>query len=181
MSSNLNFSEEYQSPVGKLLLTSDGCALTGLWIEEQKYFGATLDEAPEKYPLELFDKVKKWLDAYFSGVSKVIDFPLAPKGTEFRQVVWELLLEIPHGQTITYGDLAKKTAEKLGKEKMSAQAIGGAVGHNPISIIIPCHRVMGAGGNLTGYGGGIDKKIALLRIEKVDMTSFYIPKKGTAL
>lgn len=106
---------------------------------------------------------------------------LAPEGSEFRKMVWEELLKIPYGCIITYGQIAKQVADRKGILRMSAQAVGGAVGHNPIGIIIPCHRVVGTGGNLTGFGGGIRTKEALLKLEGMDMGRFYIPKKGTAL
>ena len=126
-------------------------------------------------------EAKRWLDVYFSG--KMPDFmpPLHPIGSDFRQEVWALLLQIPYGQTVTYGELARQLAEKQGRPRMSAQAVGGAVGHNKISIIIPCHRVVGTGGSLTGYAGGIDRKVKLLALEQADMTRFFVPKTGTAL
>lgn len=145
---------EYDSPVGKLLLESDGENLTGLWMNR---------EAPGKTDdLSLFDQVEQWLDAYFRGEERDMDFPLRPSGTEFQKTIWDLLLQIPFGQTCSYGFLARQAAEILGKEKMSAQAVGGAVGRNPISILIPCHRVVGASGALTGYAGGLEKKKWLL-------------------
>lgn len=125
-------------------------------------------------------EAKRWLDVYFSG--KVPDFtpPLHPVGSAFRRSVWEILLQIPYGQTITYGEIARQLAEKQGLARMSAQAVGGAVGHNEISIIIPCHRVVGTNGSLTGYAGGISKKEKLLEMEHTDMSRFFVPKKGTA-
>lgn len=157
----------YNSPIGKLLLASDETNLIGLWIENQKYFAATL---PEKVNfnenIAILEQTKKWLDRYFNlEKPDSHELPLAPIGGDFRQRVWKILREIPYGETLTYGDIAKKIAQETGKKSMSAQAIGGAVGHNPISIIIPCHRVIGANGNLTGYAGGIDRKIQLLKIE----------------
>lgn len=149
---------EYVSPVGKLLLTTDGESLTGLWMNAEP-FGTENAEHP------IFQKAAKWLDAYFRGEDPVADFPLAPAGTAFQMQVWEILLAIPFGSTRTYGDIAREMAVRLGKENMSAQAIGGAVGRNPISILIPCHRVVGAKGQLTGYAGGLDKKVWLLRHE----------------
>lgn len=126
-------------------------------------------------------EAKRWLDVYFSG--KVPDFtpPLHPVGSAFRRSVWEILLQIPYGQTTTYGEIARQLAEKQGLPRMSAQAVGGAVGHNEISIIIPCHRVVGTSGSLTGYAGGISKKEKLLELERADMSRFFVPKKGTAL
>ena len=149
----------------------------------QKYYQGTLKEALiEKDAVPLFDIAKKWLDRYFSGQKPdAAELPLAPQGNAFRQGVWEILCTIPYGEVTTYGSIAKKMAVKLQKERMSSQAVGGAVGHNPISIIIPCHRVIGVNGSLTGYAGGIETKIKLLELEGVDMSGFFIPQKGTAL
>lgn len=149
---------EYDSPVGELLLTCDGESLTGLWMN-----AAPPKDAVRGHPV--LERVSAWLDAYFRGEDPVIDFSLAPAGTAFQKKVWDILRDIPQGKTRTYGDIAREMAALLGKEKMSAQAVGGAVGSNPISIIIPCHRVVGAKGQLTGYAGGIDKKVWLLRHE----------------
>ncbi len=140
------------------------------------------EEIVEKNDMPIFDAAKRWLDRYFAGERPTIsELPLAPRGSEFRQGVWDILCEIPYGEVITYGDIAKKMAVKMNKKRMSSQAVGGAVGHNPISIIIPCHRVVGSNGSLTGYGGGIGTKIKLLELERVDMSSLFVPKKGTAL
>ena len=174
---------EYDSPVGRLLLGSDGTALTGFWMEGQKYFGGTGKEPMEKQDsLPVFDAARDWLDRYFAGKKpEISELPLAPMGSAFQRGVWELLCEIPYGQVTTYGEIAKKMAARMGKSSMSGQAVGGAVGHNPISIIIPCHRVVGANGSLTGYAGGIEKKVKLLEHEGVDLQKFFIPQKGTAL
>lgn len=176
---NMWFKTNYASPVGHLTLASDGESLNGLWMQGQKYFGmADKVEMTEKDDLPVFEAAKGWLDRYFSGKRPAIsELPLAPVGSDFRQEVWKLLCEIPYGATTTYGEIAKK----LSKSGMSAQAVGGAVGHNPISIIIPCHRVVGSSGSLTGYAGGIEKKIWLLKHEGVDMTRLTSPSKGTAL
>lgn len=157
----------YSSPVGELTLASDGVSLIGLWLEGQKYYKATLSKDNKEYnELKVFTLTKKWLDAYFNNEKPSIsDLPLAPRGTEFRKLVWKLLCEIPYGETTTYKNLSEKVALIMGRESMSSQAIGGAVGHNPISIIIPCHRVISVSGNLTGYAGGIDNKFKLLKIE----------------
>ena len=173
----------YDSPVGKILLASKDNQLIGLWIEGQKYYlGNVKEDIQEKDDEIIFTKTKKWLDKYFRGEKpQIIELDLAPSGSEFAKNVWKILCEIPYGEVTTYGKIAKKIANKMHKDKMSAQAVGGAVGHNPISIIIPCHRVVGTKGNLTGYAGGIDKKIKLLEHENVDMSNFYIPAKGTAL
>jgi O-6-methylguanine DNA methyltransferase len=170
---------KYPSPVGMITLACDGDNLVGLWLDGQKYYGGSIsDSMTEKNDLPIFDTVKSWLDNYFNGNKPLIsELPLKPIGTEFRQKVWSVLCDIPYGEVITYGDIAKK----LNTPNMSAQAVGGAVGHNPISIIIPCHRVVGSNGSLTGYAGGIDTKIKLLELERVDTSQFKVPKKGTAL
>ncbi|MDR1323470.1 MAG: methylated-DNA--[protein]-cysteine S-methyltransferase [Candidatus Margulisbacteria bacterium] len=177
------YSTTYQSPLGNFTLASDGQNLVGLWIEGQKYHRDTLPKkADEQDDLPVFSETKNWLDRYFAGKKPdVSELPLAPIGGEFRQGVWDILRSIPYGEVTTYGDIAKKMAVKSGKARMSAQAVGGAVGHNPISIIIPCHRVVGSNGSLTGYAGGIGTKYKLLEFEGIDMGAFFIPKKGTAL
>ena len=171
----------YLSPLGNILLASDEIGLTGLWFEGQKYFANTLPDDRISQEMEILTEAKKWLDIYFSGEEPKFTPPLHPMGSTFRQEVWKILLEIPYGQTITYGEIASKMAEIKNVSRMSAQAVGGAVGHNEVSIIIPCHRVVGTNGSLTGYAGGIDKKIALLQLEHTDMSRFFVPKKGTAL
>jgi len=129
--------------------------------------------------MPVFDAAQKWLDRYFAGEKPGIsEFLLAPIGGAFRQGVWVILCDIPYGEVITYGDIAKKMAVKMGKDSMSGQAVGGAVGHNPISIIIPCHRVVGSNGSLTGYAGGIQTKV---KLEGVDMSNLFVPKRGTTL
>ena len=177
------YSTTHPSPVGTLTLASDGEHLVGLWLDGQKYHGGTVPETiTEDSGLPIFTAARDWLARYFAGGRPAIEeLPLAPIGGAFRQDVWKILCEIPYGSVTTYGDIAKKIAAKHGKSGMSGQAVGGAVGHNPISIIIPCHRVVGAGGSLTGYAGGIAKKIQLLQLEGVDVSAFTVPKKGTAL
>lgn len=175
------YKKGYDSPLGKIYMRSDGKYLTGLWFESSR------DARKHKYNYEekelpIFEQTTKWLDIYFSG--KNPDFIPEYKienVTPFRQQVIDIMNKIPYGKTITYNDIAKEIAKNQGIEKMSAQAIGGAVGWNPICIIIPCHRVVGTNGSLTGYGGGIKNKIGLLEIEKVDMSKFSVPTKGTAL
>lgn len=158
------FSTDYISPIGRILIVSDGEAICGVWFYGQKYFLSTIDdELVQKDDLAIFVKVKKWFDDYFEGSNPDIDFKLKPEGSEFRCRVWKILFEIPYGETITYGEIASRLSST-----MSAQAVGGAVGHNPISILIPCHRVIGSDGGLTGYAGGLDKKIELLKLEKID-------------
>jgi O-6-methylguanine DNA methyltransferase len=177
------YSTTYPSPVGTITLACDGDNLVGLWLEGQKYHGKTIPgKMIEDNDMPVFDAAKKWLDRYFAGEKPAISaLPLAPIGSEFRQGVWNILCEIPYGEVITYGDIAKKIAVKMKRESMSSQAVGGAVGHNPISIIIPCHRVVGANGSLTGYAGGIGTKVKLLELEDVDMTRLFVPARGTAL
>ncbi|MDR0906355.1 MAG: methylated-DNA--[protein]-cysteine S-methyltransferase [Oscillospiraceae bacterium] len=166
------YTTDYASPLGPMLLASDGESLIGAWFEGQKYFGGTMTgKAEQKDALPVFAAAKDWLDRYFGGAKPAIsELPLAPAGSSFRRAVWDILCEIPYGECVTYGDIAKKIAAQTGRASMSGQAVGGAVGHNPISIIIPCHRVVGAKGNLTGYAGGIDKKIKLLEHEGVKQT-----------
>lgn len=179
------YSTTYPSPAGVITLACDdsGKHLVGLWNEGQKYHGNTIfKDMIEKDNMPIFEVTKKWLDRYFAGKKPDIsELQLAPIGSEFRQEVWNILCEIPYGEVITYGDIAKKMALKMNKKSMSGQAVGNAVGHNPISIIIPCHRVVGSNGSLTGYAGGIKTKIKLLELEGVDMSHLFVPKKGTAL
>ncbi|WP_367569460.1 methylated-DNA--[protein]-cysteine S-methyltransferase [Lacrimispora sp.] len=179
------YSTTYSSPMGTITLACDdgGNNIVGLWTEGQKYHGDTIPDAmTENNHMPVFHTAKKWLDRYFAGEKPDIsELPLAPIGGEFRQGVWSILREIPYGEVMTYGSIAKKMAEKMGKESMSSQAVGGAVGHNPISIIIPCHRVVGSNGSLTGFAGGVQIKIRLLELEGVDLTGMFVPKKGTAL
>jgi methylated-DNA-[protein]-cysteine S-methyltransferase len=177
------YSASYQSPVGALTLACDGNSLTGLWIAGQKYHRDTMPEGSAlKDDIPVFKAAKNWLDLYFAGKKPSISqLPLAPVGNEFRQGVWSILQKIPYGKVITYGSIAKMMALKMRRARMSAQAVGGAVGHNPIGIIIPCHRVIGANGSLTGYAGGILTKVKLLELEGADMSGLFIPKKGTAL
>ncbi len=161
------------SPIGPLTLASDGEAIIGLWMKGQKYDAATLKNPLEK-ALPVFDRAQAWLDRYFAGENPEAAFPLAPQGSAFRQAVWRVLRAIPYGEVTTYGAIARQ----LGG---CAQAVGGAVGHNPVSIIIPCHRVVGADGSLTGYAGGLEKKIRLLKLEGVAVELLTRPVKGTAL
>lgn len=158
-----------KSPLGNIMLSSDGSSLTGLWFEKQKYFGENLDKIYEEKELPVFEKTFKWLDIYFSGEEPDFTPKIKMKTTEFRKKVWEILLSIPYGETMTYKEIAEIIAKENNYSKMSAQAIGGAVGHNAISIIIPCHRVVGTNGKLTGYASGIDKKLFLLNLEKASL------------
>ena len=172
------YTTTHPSPAGLLTLASDGTNLVGLWLEGQKYFGQGMPaSAQENSDLPVFAAAKRWLDQYFAGEKPAIsELPLKPAGSEFRQQVWDILCEIPYGTVTTYGEIAKQMAAKMGKESMSGQAVGGAVGHNHISIIIPCHRVAGASGSLTGYAGGIPTKIMLLELEGADMSNLFVPK-----
>jgi methylated-DNA-[protein]-cysteine S-methyltransferase len=165
------------------MLASDGENIVGLWNEGQKYFAASIDgDLIEKPDLPVFTAAQKWLEAYFAGENPPIaPLPLAPAGSAFRKEVWKILVGIPYGKCATYGEIAKTMAARLKKKNMSSQAVGGAVGHNPISIIIPCHRVVGSNGSLTGYAGGLEKKMKLLALEGVDPSNYFIPKTGTAL
>lgn len=175
------YTSEYTSPLGGILLAADEVGLRGLWFDGQKYFARDLPDERTERENPVLSEAKRWLDLYFGGQEPDFLPPLHPVGTPFRQAVWEILLRIPYGKTVTYGEISKQLAEKMGLERMSAQAVGGAVGHNEISIIIPCHRVVGSNGSLTGYAGGIDRKIKLLELEHADMSRFFVPKKGTAL
>lgn len=171
----MTYTQQYTSPLGGILLAADDIGLTGLWFEGQKFFADDLPDERIGRETPILIDAMRWLDVYFTGNEPGFMPPLHPVGSAFRQKVWKLLLQIPYGQTVTYGELARQLAEKQGAEHMSAQAVGGAVGHNPISLIIPCHRVVGAGGSLTDYAGGIDKKIMLLELEHADMQGFFIP------
>ena len=171
------------SPVGALTLGSDGENLIGVWLEGQKYFGGTIGKDLRRQDgLPIFAAARDWLARYFAGEKpQPSELPLRPIGGEFRQQVWRLLCRIPYGQVTTYGALAKELAAQMARDSMSSQAVGGAVGHNPISIIIPCHRLVGADGSLTGYAGGIAAKVKLLEHEGVELSRLYVPKRGTAL
>ena len=156
----------YKSKLGDILLAADEIGLTGLWFTGQKYYANTLLDEHISQETPILTEAKKWLDIYFSGKEPTFTPPLHPAGSDFRQAVWQILLQIPYGQTITYGEIARQLAVKQGTSHMSAQAVGGAVGHNEVSIIIPCHRVVGADGTLTGYAGGLELKRSLLELER---------------
>ena len=156
----------YTSPLGGMTLSSDGEALTGLWFDEQKFYPHDLIEKSNESELPVFTQTCKWLNIYFSGKEPSFTPPISMQTTPFRKAVYDILLSIPYGKTKTYGEIAHILAEQQGVDHISAQSVGGAVGHNPISLIIPCHRVVGADGTLTGYAGGLDKKIKLLKLEK---------------
>ena len=177
----MQYTAAYQSSVGDVLLAADEIGLTGLWFEGEKFYALSLDPEHEERETPIFAITRRWLDIYFSGHEPDFMPPVHMIGSEFRRCVWELLLQIPYGTTVTYGDLARQVARRRGLRRMSAQAVGGAVGHNEISIIGPCHRVVGTNGSLTGYAGGVDKKRRLLELEGVDMEKFFVPARGTAL
>ena len=176
----------YQSPLGEILLAADSGALVGLWFSGQRYLPAWLSSvvvqplptANSDSTAAVLRRTALWLDTYFSGCEPDFIPALAPVGTPFRQQVWRLLLQIPYGQTVTYGHLASLLARAKGVPTMSAQAIGGAVGHNPISLIIPCHRVIGANGSLTGYAGGVERKEQLLYMERRVSADLPTPLRG---
>ena len=161
----MDYTHHYDSPLGGITLASDGEALTGLWFDGQKYFAATLAAEHEEAPLPVFEEAEHWLDVYFSGREPDFTPPLSIQATAFRTAVWRALLTIPYGQTVSYGLLAAKIAEREGFSRVSARAVGAAVGRNPVSLIIPCHRVVGANGSLTGYAGGLERKARLLTLE----------------
>lgn len=163
----MEYTHHYDSPLGGIMMASDGEALTGLWFDGQKYFADTLSEEHTAKNLPIFERTSHWLDVYFSGKSPDFIPALNMKATPFRKAVWEILLSIPFGHTMTYGEIAGMIAKQKGLSSMSAQAVGGAVGHNSISLIIPCHRVIGSNGNLTGYAGGLEKKRSLLTMESI--------------
>ena len=171
------YTTEYASPLGPITLACDEDAIIGSWFNGQRYFGNILPEQTEQKEQPLFADAKRWLDVYFSGRAPDFLPPLRYNSTPFRKTVCEIMLTIPYGRTMTYGEIAAEIARQQGLEKMSAQAVGGAVGHNPISLMIPCHRVVGTNGSLTGYAGGLDKKIALLELEKADTARFFRPKR----
>lgn len=175
------YSKKYQSPLGVITLNSDGENLTAVCFEDGKDYGRYIKDCEEK-DLPIFDETIKWLDIYFQGRNPGF-IPKYKRNdiTQFRQEIIDEMLKIPYGQTVTYNDIAKAISEKRGLKRMSAQAVGGAVGWNPICIIIPCHRVVGTNGSLTGYGGGINNKLKLLELEGVDISKYSVPKKGTAL
>lgn len=166
----MHYLSYYKSPLGEIVLSASNQGLSGLWFVGQKYFALYFDKEHIYQEIPLFADVKRWLDIYFSGKEPNFSLPLHFTGSPFQNEVWKILSQIPYGRTTTYGQIAKQVAIKRGVSKMSAQAIGGAVGRNEIAIIVPCHRVVGVNGNLTGYAGGIEKKISLLQLEGIDTT-----------
>ena len=166
----------YNSPLGRILLAANGNGLTGLWFENSKYFGSNLPQEYRESMNGVLRKTKRWLDIYFAGENPDFLPPVHLIGTPFQKEVWKILLEIPYGKTTTYGEIAERLAKEKGIPRMSAQAVGGAVGHNPISILVPCHRVMGKNGSLIGYAAGIDKKVKLLEMEHTNRNSLCYPR-----
>ena len=173
--------KKISSPLDEITLRSDGESLTGLWFADDKHYGDKDIQNAQNAELTVFARTEKWLAEYFAGREPKIYVPLQFTGSDFQKRVWKILQNIPYGSLVTYGDIAREIAKQSGLAHMSAQAVGGAVGHNPLCIIIPCHRVIGANGSLTGYGGGMWRKVRLLEIEKVDMSKLTVPTKGTAL
>lgn len=171
----MTFTQRYDSPMGGILLAADEIGLTGVWFDGQKYFARGLPKERTERNTPVLSAAKCWLDVYFTGREPDFMPPLNPIGSEFQRAVWELLLQIPYGQTTTYGALAQELAKRQELAHMSAQAVGGAVGRNKISILIPCHRVVGTGGRLTGYAGGVDRKAGLLELEH---SGLCIPRCG---
>ena len=161
----MDYTHHCDSPLGGITLASDGDALTGLWFDGQKYFADTLSGGSVEKALPVFEEAERWLEVYFSGKAPDFTPKLSLRATAFRKTVWEILLTVPFGQIVTYGQIAERAAQRMNVPRMSARAVGGAVGHNPILLIIPCHRVVGADGSLTGYAGGMDRKLRLLRME----------------
>ena len=173
----MTYIQYYDSPLGRILIAADEIGLIGLWFEGQKYYADHLSPEHLEKETAILNEAVRWLDIYFNGKEPSFMPPLHPIGSPFQQKVWEILLKVPYGKTITYGDISKELAKNRGLERMSEQAVGGAVGHNKISIIIPCHRVVGTNGCLTGYAAGIEKKIKLLESEKADMSRLFVRKK----
>ena len=166
------YTSVYSSELGDILLAADEIGLTGLWFFGQSYFADTLPTEQIAQETPILTQAREWLDEYFSGKEPDFTPTLHPIGSPFRQAVWKLLLQIPYGQTTTYGEIARQLEKLQNRPHMSAQAVGGAVGHNGISIIIPCHRVVGTKGSLTGYAGGLDKKMALLEPEHANRKTY---------
>ena len=168
----MTYIQHYDAPLGRILLAADEVGLTGLWFDGAKYFADGLPAEHTERETPVLSEARRWLDLYFAGQEPGFLPPLHPAGATFQQAVWALLRKIPYGQTTTYGALAGQLAEQSGK-RVSAQAVGGAVGHNPVSLIVPCHRVVGSGGSLTGYAGGVEKKMRLLTLENSEAAKIY--------
>jgi methylated-DNA-[protein]-cysteine S-methyltransferase len=164
----MEYTHNINSPIGTLTVSSDGTSITGLWIEGQKYFARTLEKDVLEKNVPIFENVRKWLDIYFSGKRPGFTPPLMPKGSSFQKSIWDALCKIPYGTTTTYGKIANEIEQINNGKPTSARAVGGAVGHNPISILIPCHRVVGKNNDLTGYAGGLHRKRRLLKLEGIE-------------
>lgn len=177
----MQYTTKYETPLGSVLLAADEEGLTGLWFDGARYYAAGLAPQHMEKEAPVFETVRAWLELYFAG--KEPDFlpALHLTGSAFRVRIWEIMLQIPYGQTMTYGELAAQIAKERGIARMSAQAVGGAVAHNPVSVIVPCHRMVGTNGSLTGYAGGIPRKVELLKLEGAAMEKLFVPTKGTAL
>lgn len=174
----MQYTAKYRSPLGEMLLAADEAGLTGLWFEGGRFYAESLDPEHEEKEVSVFETVRRWLELYFSGKEPDFMPPIHMLGSPFQLDVWGLLRQIPYGETVTYGELAKMIARQRGLSRMSAQAVGGAVGHNKISIIVPCHRVVGADGSLTGYAGGMHRKEQLLTLEGVDIRQLLHAKEA---
>ena len=188
------YTDIISSPIGNLHLVSNGSVLTHLWLEGQKYVAKIVNDDKREHgqpvletqkpiwenQLPIFAQAREWLQRYFAGENPGVLPPLSPQGTDFQQAVWRLLQQIPYGTTTTYSALARQLARQRGMKTISAQAVGGAIGRNPLCIFIPCHRVVGANGSLTGYVGGIERKRQLLEIEHIDLSPFFVPKDSTS-
>jgi methylated-DNA-[protein]-cysteine S-methyltransferase len=168
MKQNTVYTCAIETPIGETTASAAGGALTGLWFNPQRYYPANTNTWISEPDYPVFNRLRAWLSDYFHSINKPPDFRLEPGGTPFQKEVWDILVKIPYGQVTTYGTIAGQIAAAHNLPSMSAQAVGGAVGHNPISILIPCHRVVGSNRSLTGYAGGLDKKEYLLRLEGVD-------------
>ena len=172
----MHYLSHYESPLGAMTMASDGEHLTGLWFDGQKYDRSTIDDDAVLQPrLPVFTQTAQWLDAYFEGADPGFTPPISIEGSDFRKMVTSIMLSIPFGATSTYARIAAEVARRTGRKQMSAQAVGGAVGHNPITLIVPCHRVLASDGSLRGYAGGVDRKERLLEMEGVNMSGLSTP------
>lgn len=176
----MHYTSTYQSPLGELMLAADEVGIVGIWFSGAKYYACCLDKNHAPRETAHITEGKRWLDVYFSGEQPGFTPPIHMIGTPFQQVVWEILLTIPYGSTTTYRSVAEQVAKAIGANTMSAQAVGTAVGKNNISLIVPCHRVVGTNNSLAGYAGGIDKKVTLLKLEGGYQDKFFVPKHSTA-
>lgn len=172
----MQYITHYTSPLGDILLAADDIGLCGLWFAGQKYYADGLDPEHEEKETPVLMQAEQWLDRYFRGENPGSFSPLHMQGTDFQKTVWQILLRVPYGRTVTYGEIAERAAREKGLTHMSAQAVGSAVGRNRIAVIIPCHRAVGKDGSLTGYAGGLDRKAALLKLEKAWHEGMYIPE-----